>query len=62
MMELMHRHSGIKQREIGEKVGGLHEGLVSRERKDIREKMEKEPKIRKWFREIETRLSTKDGI
>jgi len=32
-MELFHRYSGLKQRMIGERFGGLDEGLVSRERR-----------------------------
>ena len=57
MMELLHRYSGLKQRMIGERFGGLDEGLVSRDRRAIREKIETEPKIQKWFRDL-TRLST----
>jgi hypothetical protein len=36
---------------------GLDGGLVSRDRRAIREKIETEPKIRKWFQDL-TRLST----
>jgi hypothetical protein len=43
---------------IAEQLGGLDEDLVSRDRKAIREKIETEPKIRKWFQNL-TRLSTK---
>jgi hypothetical protein len=32
----------------------LDEGLVSRYRRTIREKIESEPKIRKWFRDLAT--------
>jgi hypothetical protein len=32
----------------------LDEGLVSRDRKAIREKIETEPKIRKWFQDLTT--------
>jgi hypothetical protein len=39
-------HRG-KQRMIAERLGGLDEGLVSRDRRTIREKIEIEPKIRK---------------
>jgi hypothetical protein len=46
-MELLHRYSRLKQRMIGERFGGLDEGLVSGDRKAIREKIETEPKIRK---------------
>jgi hypothetical protein len=39
---------------IGERFGGLDEGLVSRDCKAIREKIETEPKIRKWFQDLVT--------
>jgi chromosomal replication initiation ATPase DnaA len=58
IMELMHRHSGLKQREIGKRLGGLDEGLVSRDRKGIRGEIETEPRVRKWFRELDAQLST----
>ena len=51
------RYSGLKKRMIAERFGGLDEGLVSRDRRAIREKIETEPKIRKWFQDL-TRLST----
>src|SRR5919106_2687495 len=57
VMELLHRYSGLKQRIIGERLGGLDEGLVSRDRRAIREKIETEPKIRKWFQDL-SKLST----
>jgi chromosomal replication initiation ATPase DnaA len=57
VMELLHRYSGLKQRIIGERFCGLDEGLVSRDRRTIREKIETESKIRKWFQDI-ARLST----
>jgi chromosomal replication initiation ATPase DnaA len=57
VMELLHRYSGLKQRMIAERFGGLDEGLVSRDRRAIREKIETEPKIRKWFQDLTT-LST----
>jgi hypothetical protein len=56
VMEL-HRYSGLKQRMIGDRLGGLDEGLVSRDRRAIRAKIETEPKIRKWFQDL-SRLST----
>jgi hypothetical protein len=56
-MELLHRYSGLKQRMIAEQFGGLDEGLVSCDRRAIREKIETEPKSRKWFQDL-TRLST----
>jgi REP-associated tyrosine transposase len=54
VMELLHRYGGLKQRMIGERFGGLDEGLVSRDRRAIREKIENEPKIRKWFQDLTT--------
>ena len=51
------RYSGLRQGMIGERVGGLDEGLVSRDCKAIREKIETEPKIRKWFQDL-ARVST----
>jgi len=44
----LHRYSGLKQRMIAERFGGLDEGLVSRDRRAIQEKIETEQKIRKW--------------
>jgi hypothetical protein len=35
-MELLRRYSGLKQRMIGKRLGGLDEGLVSRDRRAIR--------------------------
>ena len=51
VMELLHRYSGLKQRMIGERFG-VDEGLVSHDRKAIRGRIETEPKIRKWFRDL----------
>ena len=42
---------------IAERFGGLDEGLASRDRRAIREKIEPEPKIGNWFQDL-TRLST----
>jgi hypothetical protein len=46
-MELLQRYSGLKQRMIAEQFRGLDKGLVSRDRRAIREKIETESKIRK---------------
>jgi hypothetical protein len=62
MMELLHRYSGLKQRMIGERFGGLDDGLVSRDRRAIREKIETERKIRKWFHDLMGRVSTEVKI
>jgi hypothetical protein len=56
-MELLHRYSGLTPRMIAEQLGCLDEGFVSRDRRGIPEKIETEPKIRKWFQDF-TRLST----
>jgi hypothetical protein len=56
-MELLYRHSGLKQRMIGERFGRLDEGLVSRDRRAVRKKIEAEAKIRKWFQDL-SRLNT----
>lgn len=62
VMELMHRYSGARQREIGEQLEGLDYTLVSRERKRLREMIERDPKVRKWYKEIEERLGLKVKI
>jgi hypothetical protein len=41
---------------IGERFGGLDEGLVSRDRRAIREKIKTEPKILKWVHDLGARL------
>jgi hypothetical protein len=46
VMELLHRHSGLKQRMIAERLEILDDGLVSGyDRKAIRDKIETEPKM-----------------
>jgi hypothetical protein len=57
VVELLYRYSGVKQRMTAERF----EGLVSRDRRAIREKIETEPKIRKWFQAL-TRLSPEAKI
>jgi hypothetical protein len=54
-MALLHRYSGLKQRMIAWRFGGLVEDLVSRDRSAIREKIENEPKIRKCYDERSSR-------
>jgi hypothetical protein len=56
-MELLHRYSGLKQRIIGERFGGLDKRLVSRDRRAIREKLKTEPKMRKWFQDLKNDLN-----
>ena len=54
----LHRHSGLKQRMTGERFGGLDEGLVSRDRREIWQKFRLSPKIRNWFYDLSNRLSS----
>jgi hypothetical protein len=49
-MELLHRYSVLKQRMIAERFGGLDEGLVRRDLRAIREKIETEPRYESGFR------------
>ena len=50
-MELMYRHGGVSQAEIGRVLGNLDYTAVSRERKRLRERMEKA--FKDGFSEIE---------
>ena len=56
-MELLHRCSGLKQRHDRRANWRLDEGLVSRDLRAIRQKIQTEPKIQKWFQDL-TRLGT----
>jgi chromosomal replication initiation ATPase DnaA len=49
VMELLHRYSGLKRRMIGERFGGLDEGLVSRDRRAVREKIETDRRSESGF-------------
>jgi hypothetical protein len=49
-MEVLHRHSGLKQRMIAERFEGFDEELVSRDRRAIREKIETGPRSESGFR------------
>ena len=55
-MELMYRHGRVSQAEIGNVLGKLDYTSVSRERKRLRERIEKKSALRKALREIETKL------
>ena len=56
-MELLHRYSTLKQRMIAGRFEDLDEALVSRDRRAIRQKIETQPKVRKWFQDL-VKLST----
>ena len=49
-MELLHRYSGLKQRMIAERFGGLDEGLVSHDRRAIRKKSRLNRRFESGFR------------
>jgi len=56
VMEMMYRYSEVNQREIGEVMGGVDYTSVSRERRLLREKNDKENELRRWSREVEKAL------
>jgi hypothetical protein len=56
VMELLHRGSGLKLRMVAGRFEVWMRVLVSRDRRRIWEKIGTEPKIRKWFQNL-NRLS-----
>jgi len=62
VMEVMYRLCGLKQREIGKELGGIGYTQVSHERSRIREKMERDSKVKRWNREVESLLIAKAKI
>lgn len=55
-MELMYRYGGVGQAEIGKVLGGLDYTAVSRERKRLRQRIEKENALRKAMVGLERKL------
>jgi REP element-mobilizing transposase RayT len=55
-MELMYRHGGVSQAEIGKVLGQLDYTSVSRERTRLRQKLEQKSALRKALTAIETKL------
>jgi putative transposase len=55
-MELMYRHSGVSQAQIGKILGDLDYTAISRERKRLREKVEKERGLKAALDKIEKSL------
>jgi REP-associated tyrosine transposase len=55
-MELLYRYSGIKQREIGERLGEIDYSAVSRERTRLRERLKVERRLETFVRQIEGKL------
>ncbi len=56
-LELMYRHGGMRQAEIGWFFGGLDYTAVSRERTRLRDKAKRDDKLRRALAEIETQMS-----
>jgi chromosomal replication initiation ATPase DnaA len=56
-MELIFRYGGVSQAEIGRALGNLDYTAVSRERKRLRERMEKDKGLKTAVAKIETSLS-----
>jgi len=56
-LEMVYRHGGLRQPEIGQLFGGLDYTAVSRERKRLRDKSEQHSKIRRTLVEIESQMS-----
>ena len=52
LMELLHRHSGISQVEIGKLVGGIDYSAVSQARQRLQNRLRVEPGTRKRFEDI----------
>jgi len=56
LMELLYRHGGMNQREIGERMG-IDYSAVSIRRKRFQAALKKDPKLRELFTKLETRIS-----
>jgi REP element-mobilizing transposase RayT len=56
-LEMVYRHGGLRQAEIGQLFGGLDYTAVSRERKRLRDKADQDSKIRRAMTEIENQMS-----
>lgn len=52
-IDLLYRYSAIKQREIGQRLGGIDYSAVSRERTRLREKLKVDGRLEKSLRAIE---------
>ena len=56
-MELMYRYGGVSQAEIGRVLGNLDYTAISRERKRLRERLEKDKRLKTAVAKIEPSLS-----
>ena len=55
-MELMYRYGGVSQAEIGKVLGNLDYTAVSRERKRLRERVEKDKSLKTALEKIDRSL------
>jgi DNA-directed RNA polymerase specialized sigma24 family protein len=55
-MELLYRHGGMNQREIGERMG-IDYSAVSIRRKRFQTALQQDAKLRELFTKLETRIS-----
>ena len=56
LMELLDRHGGMNQREIGERMGIAY-SAVSIRRKRFQAALEKDPRLRELFASLEAMIS-----
>ncbi len=56
-MELLYRHCKITQPEIGRLAGGIDYSSVSYSRKRLRQKMEKDPELKRNFEKLDAELT-----
>ena len=62
LMELLHRFCHVSQPRIGELVGGLDYSAVSRARKRMRDRMEKDNQFREHFNKLLSKLTEKSRV
>lgn len=58
LMECLYRYSGLTQKEIGERMGGVGYSRVSRARGDLRRRMKERPEIGKAAKQVERILES----
>lgn len=59
LMDSLYRYSGLRQREIGERMGGVGYSRVSRARKEIQQALTRRPVLRKMVAQGRRRESQK---
>jgi REP-associated tyrosine transposase len=58
VMDCLYRYSGMRQREIGERMGGVGYSRVSRARKEIRQALTRQPAMGKIVAQVEAALES----